>query len=109
MVIYNSAFEFINSGKDIKDKIIKIDAIIAALLETALTAAVDDNLTEYSLDDGQTKIRSVYKGADAVLRSIDAFEKIRNRYVVQYNRMCTGSIFRLVDSKNITRNIYGRL
>lgn len=101
MVIYESAFCYINSTTNIYDKIVKLDAIIYKLLETAMTAAEDDNISEYSLDDGQTKIRSVYKGADAVLRSIDGFEKIRNRYVTQYNRVHTGSIFRLIDSKNL--------
>jgi hypothetical protein len=104
MVTYDSAQIYIQCGSTLRDKIARMDAIIAALEDTALKAATTDDILEYQLNDGQTIIKTVYKGADAVLRSIQAFEKIRTMYVNRLN----GHVFRLVDSKNFTGRGNGR-
>jgi hypothetical protein len=104
MVYYDSADIYIQSCTTIREKIARIDAIITALENTALKAAANDNITEYSLNDGQTIIRTVYKGADAVLNSIAAFEKIRQMYINRLN----GRVMRLVDGKNFTGRGNGR-
>lgn len=96
MVIYDSAGVYINSVTDAKDKIVRIDAVINALLETAAKAAANDNITEYTLDSGQTKIKTMYRGAASVMASIKAFETLKQIYVNQVN----GRVIRLVDSKN---------
>lgn len=103
-VYYDSAAIYIQCASTLQDRIIRIDAIITALYDTALKAAANDNLTEYSLNDGQTVIRTVYKGADSVLSSIKAFESIKQMYINQLN----GRVFRLVDSKNFTGRRNGR-
>ena len=104
MVTYDSADKYIQTATTLQEKIAKIDNIITALEDTALKAAANDNITEYSLNDGQTIIRTVYKGADAVLRSIEAFERIKQTYVNRLN----GRVVRLVDSKNFTGGRNGR-
>lgn len=104
MVYYDSAYKYIDCASDLRAKITRIDEIISALEDTALKAAGNDNITEYSLNDGQTIIRTVYKGADAVLNSIIAFEKIRQMYI---NRL-SGRVMRLVDGKNFTGRRNGR-
>lgn len=104
MVTYDSANIYIQCATTLEGKIARIDAIITALEDTALKAAANDNISEYSLNDGQTIIRTVYKGADAVLNSIMAFEKIKQMYVNRLN----GRVFRLVDGKNFTGRRNGR-
>lgn len=104
MVYYDSAYKYIDCASTLRDKIAKIEIIISALEDTALKAAANDNITEYSLNDGQTIIRTVYKGADAVLASIQAFEKIRQMYINRLN----GRMIRLVDGKNFTGRRNGR-
>ena len=99
MVIYDSEGLYIESATSLADKICKIDAVIAVLFTTVLKAAGTDNFTEYVLDDGQTKIRATYKGADSVLKSIKVLETMKNYYVNQLN----GRSFRLVDSKSFRR------
>lgn len=99
MVEYSSASLYIESATSLRDKIDKIDAVLDALLSSVLEAAETDNITEYQLDDGQTKIKAIYKGADAVLRSISALERVRQIYVNGLNGRC----FRLVDSRNLRR------
>lgn len=104
MTIFDSAQEFIDSATSLQDKIKKIDQVIDALMTTALKAASNDNVTEYSVDDGQTKIMTNYRGAAAVMNSIKMFEQLRQMYVNKLN----GRVMRLVDGKNFTRYNYGR-
>jgi hypothetical protein len=105
MAIYESSATYIREAATLKEKITRIDAIITALEETALTAAAGDNVTSYTLDNGQTKINTMYRSAADIASSITAFEKIRVRYLNQLNG---GSIVRLVDSSNFTRRNNGR-
>lgn len=96
MAIFDSAAIYIDSAKTLREKIVRIDAIITALETSALKAAETGNISEYSLDDGQTKIKTAYRSPVDVQNSIDAFEKIKQRYVNQLN----GRVMRLVDSKS---------
>ncbi len=102
MVYYETCTIYINSATTIKAKIAKIDAVIDMLLESALKAASTDNLSEYSLDDGQSKIKTVYRGSTGVAQAIEIFEIQKQRLINQLN----GRITRSVDSKNLNR--YGR-
>lgn len=105
MVYYDSADKYIECASDLRSKIARIDTIISALETSALKAAATNNISEYSLNDGQTVIRTVYNSAQAVLDSIMAFERIKQMYVNRLN----SRTFRLVDGKNFTgRNGGGR-
>lgn len=95
-MVFDSAAVYIECASDLKDKITRIDAIISALLTVATTMAANDNITEYMLNDGQTQIRTVYKGADKVFHSIQAFERLRQTYINRLN----GRVVRLVDGSN---------
>ncbi|KKQ06413.1 MAG: hypothetical protein US15_C0012G0011 [Candidatus Moranbacteria bacterium GW2011_GWF1_36_4] len=96
MVIYNNAGLYIEESTTIEGKIAAIEAIITALQVTAASAAGCDNITEYSLDDGQSKIRTVYRGVSQIIASINNFEKLKQMYINKLN----GRVVRLVDSKS---------
>lgn len=96
MVTYNSAYKYIESATTTKGRIVCINQILDALYATALSAAADDNINEYWLDDGQIKIRTNYKGVHAIENSIKQFEKLRQMYLQRVN----GRVFRAMDSKN---------
>lgn len=99
MVVYDSAYIYIDSATSLDDKITRIDAIIDALLTTALKSATSDHLTEYELNDGQTKIKASYKGTDAIFTSINVLERAKQMYVNRKNGRC----FRLVNYKSFRR------
>lgn len=103
-MIFTSAGLYIASATDIKTKVARIDAIIDALWIVAADAATVDNITEYSVDNGQTKIQAMYKSAAQVEASIQAFQKQRQFYI---NQLPGGRVFRLVDGKNFNGNNYG--
>ena len=98
-VIYDSAAAYIEDCVALEEKVTRIDAVIDALMTTALKAAGNDNIDEYWLDDGQTKIKTIYRGADALMSSIRSFEQLRQMYLNRLN----GHVVRLVDSKSLRR------
>jgi hypothetical protein len=100
MILYFSSSVYINSATDNIGRLAKVKAIIDALYAVALTAAADENITEYILDDGQTKIQCNYRGVDAITRSILSFEKIQQMLMNQIN----GRIFRVQDTKSFGNN-----
>jgi hypothetical protein len=95
-MIFDSADLYIETASTIRGKITKIDAIITALETTALKAAAKNNIEEYWLNDGQTQIKTKYRTTEDVLKSIKAFEQLKQMYVNKLN----GRTIRLVDSKN---------
>jgi arginine deiminase len=104
MIVYDSAFKYISCAKTLKERIVKIDQIIDALYETALKAAGKDNFIEYSINDGQVQYKTVYKGADAVLKSIQVFEALKKKYQTELNPR----IVKLVHDKNFMTKRNGR-
>jgi hypothetical protein len=106
MVVYDSAAIYIDSCASNEAKIAAIDNIINTLMTTAATAAADQNITEYTLNDGQTQIKASYRSVDSIFNSINSFEKLKQMYINRLN----GRVVRLVDGKNFTRRRgpYGR-
>jgi hypothetical protein len=96
MTVYDSAAIYLESRTDARSKIAAIDAIINALLITAAKAAEGENITEYWLDDGQTKIKTVRRTSGEIQASIKDWQKLKQYYINSLN----GRVFRLVDSKN---------
>lgn len=96
MVRYDSAQIYIDSATTNQDKITAIDNVISALMSTAAGAASSDNITEYSLNDGQVIIKTTYRGVESIYRAIAAFEKLKQMYV---NRM-NGRVMVMRDKKN---------
>lgn len=96
MAVYESAQTYIESSRSLRDKINRIDAVIDGLLSNALKAAATDHISEYQLNDGQTVIKTVYRGAEGVMHAIQSFERIKQLYINALN----GRAFRLSDHKN---------
>lgn len=95
-VYFDSADIYVDSAADNRAKIVRIDAIITALETSALKAAAKNAIQEYTLNDGQTTIRTAYRNTDEILNSIAAFERLKQMYVNRLN----GRMMRLVDGKN---------
>lgn len=93
MIYYDSASVYIATATTNAEKLAKVEAIIAALEDTALKSASNDDLSEYSLDDGQTKIKTVYRSTADVLKSLRGFEQLRQMYINRLN----GRVVRLFD------------
>jgi hypothetical protein len=105
MIEFDSAAIYVQSATTLRDKIARYDAVITALETSVLSASEKAAVSEYWLDDGQVKIKSIYRNPNEVAASIKAFMAIREIYVNKLN----GRHIRLVDSKNFIRDKrYGR-
>ena len=98
MVEYESCEAYIQSKTEKKAKIAAIEIIIDLLLTTAAKAALSEDVTEYWLDDGQTKIKTVRRSVAAITKSIEDLRRLQN----VYNNEITGRVTILRDSKNFT-------
>lgn len=98
MDIYNSETFYIESATTLKTKIVRLDAIITALENQAVLAAGNSDISEYSLDDGQTKIRTVYNTVSSIAKAIKDYEMIKQIYVNRLN----GRSFRMGPAENVT-------
>lgn len=96
MVQYDSEFDYIDSKTDARAKIIAIDLIIDKLLTAATKSALDEGVTEYWIDNGQTKIKTVRRSVAAIAKSIVELRKLKEMYKATIN----GRVVVLRDSKN---------
>jgi hypothetical protein len=96
MVEYTSEIAYIESQSDARSKITAIDQIIDALLVTSAKAALSEDVTEYWLDDGQTKIKTIRRSVESITKSIAGLRTLKNEYINQLN----GRVMQLRDSKN---------
>ena len=91
-------YEYIIDSTSLKERYDRICAIIEALENQQLAAAGNTDVEEYTLDDGQTKIKTVYRSPEQIAKAIDNYEKIKNRVLAQ---MTGTRIMRLGDAKSI--------
>jgi len=63
-----------------EERIALINEIIDTLLAAQIEFAADPNKQEYGLDDGQTKIKVMYRNLDAVAASIMQWDKVLQMY-----------------------------
>lgn len=97
MAHFDSEVLFIESVDTLKGKVSNTEAIIAALQTTALKSAGNQDIDEYTLDDGQTKIRTSFRNIGQIIQAIKDFEQLKQMYLNTLN----GRLVRLVDSKSV--------
>ena len=76
---------YIESADSMLDKIDRYDTIISALTTQAETAAGDSNVEEYLVDDGQIKIKTLYRDPMSIAEAILRFEQLKNRLLNKLN------------------------
>lgn len=91
-------YQYIIDSTGLKERYDRICSIITALENQQLLAVGNSDVDEYTLDDGQTKIKTVYRSPSALAKAIDDYEKIKNRILAEL----TGTrIVRLGDAKSL--------
>jgi hypothetical protein len=101
MAAYDTILSYINCATGVKDEIARIDAIIAALMDAQLKGALSGEVDEYSLDDGQTKIKQVFRDPSSILKAINGLEARKNMLI---NRDCLGRVVKLRDKDSFLIN-----
>ncbi len=94
-------YQYIIDSTGLKDRYDRICLIIAGLETQQLAVIANSDIEEYTLDDGQTKIKTVYRDLESITKAILDFTKIKNQILQQL----TGTrIVRLADAKAIQSN-----
>ena len=83
-MIYSCSKTYLESAASVKEKVAKLDLIISAMYDAAERAAVSGEIEEYLIDDGQSKIKNVYRDVGSIVNAIVGYEKLRQMY---YNRL----------------------
>lgn len=83
-----------------EDKINRIEDVIDALMTTMLEASLNQDITEYRLDDGQTKVQTIYRSVEQIRKSIEGLEAL----IEMYKAKVQGRIVRLIDHES-SRNL----
>ena len=102
MIVYSTCDIYIQSKTVLSEKIAALDLVIQALEDSLTKAVLNESLTEYKLNDGQTIISQTYRGIAGIQKALEALEAQKQRYVNRLN----GRVTRAVDGKNF-RNPYG--
>ncbi len=94
-------YQYIIDSTSLKERYDRICQIIEGLENQQLAVVGNSDIDEYTLDDGQTKIKTVYRSLEQITKAINNYERIKNRILQQL----TGTgIVRLADAKAIQSN-----
>jgi len=101
MAVFESEVCFISCSQSQIDRANRIMQVIIALENQSLEAAGNSDISEYSLDDGQIRIKTAYRTPEEIAKAIDHYEKIYNRIVAR----CSGTrIVSLRDARAFNLN-----
>lgn len=95
MAVYFTCIDYIRCASNTKEKIERINAIIEALEDSMLEGALKANIEEYSIDDGQTKIKTVFRDVNQIEDAITALTRRKNKLI----NSCIGFRYGLQDGK----------
>lgn len=101
-MIYEKATDYVNTGTTLDEQIVKIQAIINGLINLSLTAIENEIYEEYQVDDGQSVIKTRYRGLSAILASIKGYQALMQSLINQKQ----GHVFTLVDGINFPGRCY---
>jgi hypothetical protein len=100
MVVYTSISQYLQTSSTLKERIDRIDSIILSMLGALEKAVTTGHFDEYSMDDGQVKIDTVYRDPNALTKTIEGLEKLNQMYRQRLVTNVTGRVTRLVDGRN---------
>ncbi len=83
--IYYTIPQYIECQTTLLGKIQAYDKIIEGMELAYLEAVTSGHLSEYSMDDGQMKVRAIYRSITDMNMAIQGLEQIRQRYINRYN------------------------
>lgn len=89
---YMTIPEYVECKSKLIGKIATYDLLIESMEKAMLEASVSGHLNQWELDDGQMKVRSMYRSPTQLNTAIRGLESLRQMYINRYN----GRVTRLV-------------
>ena len=84
-----SISNYIECRSTLHDKIVAINSLIEAMELKLLDVTESTAFDEYSMDDGQMKIRTKYRSVADVMVGLTGLEQLKQRYVNRLNGRVT--------------------
>ena len=98
---YPSYRQYIDEECGLIERINRLDALVLALLESGLNAAMNQDVQDYTLNDGQTTIRVRVGDVQQIIKMAEQAEALKEFYKAQFN----GRVFRLRDHEATRRYV----
>jgi len=76
---------YIEGATGLIDRLSRIESIIEALELRQVAVIGNSDIEEYSLNDGQIQIRTLYKSAESMAKAIMSYEKIKQSILNKLN------------------------
>lgn len=76
---------YIEGATTLESRLLRITQIIEALELRAVESVANEDVEEYSIDDGQVKIKTSYRGLENISKAIQAYEIIKQRILNKLN------------------------
>ena len=67
---------YVNGALTVQDKICRIEEIIGIMMNSLAESALNQDVSEYRLDDGQTKVQTIYRSATQITNAIEDLERL---------------------------------
>jgi len=101
LVEYDSIEKYVESATTLQARIERLDLIISSMeIQAVASAASSGKFDEYSLDTGQSKVRTKYRSPAELQAAILAWDKLRQTLIARLNNQRTGRVIQLRDHKN---------
>ena len=95
MAVYTYCVDYIRCSTSTQDKITRINTIIELLEDSILSGKLKGHINEYSLNNGQTTIKTVFNSVKDIEDAITSLERRKQRLI----NSCVGHRYGLQDGK----------
>ena len=76
---------YIEGATGLVERLARIGAIIEALELRQVEVIGKSNVEEYQLDDGQVRIKTIYRSSEEIAEAIEAYEKLKQKILNKLN------------------------
>jgi hypothetical protein len=76
---------YIEGATGLVERLARIEAIIEALELRQVEVIGKSNVEEYQLDDGQVRIKTIYRSAEEIAKAIEAYDKLKQKILNKLN------------------------
>lgn len=67
---------YVKAAMTTDQKICRLEEIIAIMYDSLAESALNQDISEYRMDDGQTKVQSIYRSASQITNAIEDLERL---------------------------------
>jgi hypothetical protein len=82
---YTTIEHFVEEKSKLIGKVATYDLLIEGMEKSILESTISGHLIQYELDDGQMKVRTMFRNTNEMVEAMIGLIKIRQMYINRYN------------------------